>query len=272
MLFHHSIHAATQSRDSTSSEHAILEVARVSKRYPALPVLESIDFRVERGEFIAIVGPSGCGKSTLLNLIAGLEEPTSGTISLDGDARGRRLGSVGYMHQRDLLMPWRSVVDNAALSLEIRGVSRPEARGRVRDLLPRFGLEKFGDVYPAQLSGGMRQRVALLRAILPRFPLLLLDEPFGALDALTRSAMQEWLGGMLRGSGTTAVLVTHDVEEAVLLADRVYVLTPGPGTVKATVEVTLPRPRSVSIVSKPEFVKFKAKLLELVLAKGDTAR
>ena len=161
-----------------------------------LPVLRGVDLRVHEGEFVSIIGPSGCGKSTLLNLIAGLEEPSVGRILMDGRQVARRLGTVGYMHQKDLLLPWRSVLDNAVLGPELRGKPRSQAQSAAMALMGPFGLEGFEKSYPAHLSGGMRQRVAFLRTVLADQDVILLDEPFGALDALTRAGMQEWLLGL----------------------------------------------------------------------------
>ena len=200
-----------------------------------------MSLRVESGDFVSIVGPSGCGKSTLFNLIAGILEPDGGQISVRGetDADSRRL-SCGYMFQKDLLFPWRNVVANAALGLEVAGVcSRGEARERALALIPRFGLEGFESSRPAELSGGMRQRVALLRTLLLQRPLLLLDEPFASLDALTRRELQDWLHATWRTGSEAALLVTHDVREAVYLSDRVYVMSPRPGRIVA--EIAVPR-------------------------------
>ncbi|MDP2860100.1 MAG: ATP-binding cassette domain-containing protein, partial [bacterium] len=158
-----------------------------------MPVLDGVDFHASEREFVAIVGPSGCGKSTFLNILAGLEEPDAGEIELDGVSAQRRLGLVGYMQQKDLLLPWRTVLDNAILALEVRGVPRAQARQRALELTETFGLKGFERQYPALLSGGMRQRAAFLRTVLAEREAILLDEPFGALDALTRAQMQEWL-------------------------------------------------------------------------------
>ncbi|MDE2860386.1 MAG: ABC transporter ATP-binding protein [Chloroflexota bacterium] len=226
-----------------------------------LPVLRGVDLRVHDGEFVSIIGPSGCGKSTLLNLIAGLEEPSLGRILVDGRQVSRRLGTVGYMHQKDLLLPWRSVLDNAVLGPELMGKQRSQARTSALALMEPFGLEGFERSYPAQLSGGMRQRVAFLRTVLADQEVILLDEPFGALDALTRVGMQEWLLGLWESWSKTVVLVTHDVEEAVLLSDRVYVFTPRPGTVKAAFAIDLPRPRRYEMVTDAAFVEIKARAL-----------
>ncbi len=226
-----------------------------------LPVLRGVDLRVHAGEFVSIIGPSGCGKSTLLNLIAGLEEPSQGRILVDGRQVSRRLGTVGYMLQKDLLLPWRSVLDNALLGPELMGKSRSQARSSATALMGPFGLEGFEKSYPAHLSGGMRQRVAFLRTVLADQDVMLLDEPFGALDALTRAGMQEWLLGLWESWNKTVVLVTHDVEEAVLLSDRVYVLTPRPGSVKTAFTVDLPRPRRYEMVTEASFVEIKAQAL-----------
>ncbi|MBI4233115.1 MAG: ABC transporter ATP-binding protein [Chloroflexi bacterium] len=227
----------------------------------ALPVLEDVEFYADEGEFVSIIGPSGCGKSTLLNIIAGLEEPTWGTVWLDGAPSSRRLGTAGYMHQKDLLLPWRTVLHNAVLGLEVQGVPRGEARRRALALMEPFGLKGFEGAYPHALSGGMRQRAALLRTALADKPVLLLDEPFGALDALTRAAMQAWLLGLWQSLQKTIVLITHDVEEALLLSDRVYVMTPRPGRVRQVFHVPLPRPRTYQAVTSEAFARMKASLL-----------
>jgi ABC-type nitrate/sulfonate/bicarbonate transport system ATPase subunit len=201
--------------------------------------LDDVSLRVESGDFVSIVGPSGCGKTTLFNLIAGIETPSSGTISVGGETdTDRRRLLTSYMFQKDLLFPWRNVLDNAALGLEVSGVAgRDEARRRARELLPRFGLDGFESHQPSELSGGMRQRVALLRTLLLGRPLLLLDEPFASLDALTRRELQDWLASTWRSGSEAALLVTHDVREAVYLSQRVYVMSPRPGRIVAEIEV-----------------------------------
>lgn len=242
-----------------------LELRHVSKELhangTALRVLEDVSLTVMPGEFVTIIGPSGSGKSTLFNLIVGLLEPDSGEICLDGTVCGERLGRFGYMPQRDLLLPWRSVIDNAIIPLELRGVPRARAYARARELLPLFGLEGFERAYPATLSGGMRQRAALLRTILTERDTLLLDEPFGALDALTRRDLQDWLLGLWQQFGQTVIFITHDVEEALYLGDRVIVLSPRPGHVVHTLTVGLPRPRRRGMVAWPQFGAHMAELL-----------
>ncbi len=224
-----------------------LTVEAVVKSYPGLAVLDDVAFDVRSGEFVSVIGPSGCGKSTLFDVIAGLERPDAGRVLVDGaDATGR-VEHAAYMPQRDLLFPWRSVLDNTALGLEVAGVRRREARARARALFGPFGLAGFEDARPEALSGGMRQRAALLRTVVQERSLLLLDEPFGALDSLTRSDMQAWLAGVWARYGWTVLLVTHDIREAVFLSDRVIVLTPRPATVRTEVSVDLPRPRATGL-------------------------
>jgi ABC-type nitrate/sulfonate/bicarbonate transport system ATPase subunit len=219
----------------------------VRRSFRDLTALEGLDLDLRPREVLAVVGPSGCGKSTLLELVAGLQQPDAGSVMAGGaaDPAGRR-AACAYMPQRDLLLPWRDALGNAALALECQGVSRSEARRRAEPLFERFGLAQFKRTRPAELSGGMRQRVAFLRTLLPGRPVLLLDEPFGALDAITRASMQEWLAGALVQEPRTTLLVTHDVEEAVFLADRVAVMSPRPGRIVATRDVDLPRPRRLT--------------------------
>lgn len=252
--------------------HWRVELRHVTKTFyrgrQALTALGPLDLRVADREFVGLVGPSGCGKSTLLNVIAGIEQPTSGEVWLDGEPAPERLGRVAYMHQRDLLLPWRTVLDNAILPLELRGIPRREAAARALPWLERFGLAEFTHAYPAQLSGGMRQRVAFLRTLLADRPLHLLDEPFGALDALTRASLQEWLLTLWEELDRTVILVTHDVEEALLLSDRVLVLSPRPGRIVREIVVDLPRPRPYEIVTDPRFVRLKAEVLAELRARS----
>lgn len=213
------------------------------------------------GEFVTLVGPSGSGKSTLFNLIAGLLEPEQGEIWLDGQLQRERTGSFGYMPQRDLLLPWRSVTANVAIPKELDGSDRSVARQRAAEMLAHFGLEEFGDLYPSALSGGMRQRAALLRTILTEQDVLLLDEPFGALDALTRRELQGWLLNIWREFSKTIFFITHDVDEALYLGDRVMVLSSRPGHIVETLDVNLPRPRRPGMIARPEFGQQAAVLL-----------
>jgi ABC-type nitrate/sulfonate/bicarbonate transport system ATPase subunit len=207
---------------------------RFATRQRELTALENMSLSAAPGEIVAVVGPSGCGKTTLLELICGLQEPDSGTVLC---------GPAALMPQRDLLLPWLSTLDNAALALRARGVDRSQARAAATPWLERFGLAEFERSRPTQLSGGMRQRVSFLRSLLAGKPVLALDEPFASLDAITRAEMQGWLAHVLASEPRTVVLVTHDVEEAVVLADRVAVMSPRPGRVVADIEIRLPRPR-----------------------------
>lgn len=228
-----------------------------------LPVLHDVSFRLDRDEFVAIVGPSGSGKTTLLDIVAGLWTPDDGTVSLEGaqTTAEQRLGRSAYMHQRDLLLPWRTALDNAALGLEVQGMRRTQARSAVRASFPDFGLAGFEGHYPAQLSGGMRQRVAFLRTMATGQPLILLDEPFGALDALTRATSQDWLQRVLARHPRTVLLVTHDVEEAIFLSDRVLVLSERPGTIRHVETIPLPRPRPRAFLASAEFAERRVRLL-----------
>jgi ABC-type nitrate/sulfonate/bicarbonate transport system ATPase subunit len=231
------------------------------RAYGDLPVLDGVSLAVAPGEFVAVVGPSGCGKSTLFDVVAGLEPPDAGRVLVDGAEATGRTDAFAYMPQQDLLFPWRSVLDNTTLGLEVAGVRRRAARERARPLFAEFGLDGFEGARPDELSGGMRQRAALLRTVVQERPVLLLDEPFGALDALTRTEMQLWLSRMHTRFAWTVVLVTHDVREAVLLADRVVVLAPRPTSVRRVVPVDLPRPRDLSVLTDPRFAAAEAELL-----------
>ncbi|HZC07210.1 MAG TPA: ABC transporter ATP-binding protein [Ktedonobacterales bacterium] len=253
-----------------ASATPLLDVRDVSKRYVSgrgrsLLALDSVSLHVAQGEFVALVGPSGCGKSTLLSIIAGLEDASSGAIVLRGDPQAPRLGHIGYMPQRDLLLPWRDALGNAITGLRVQGVSRAEAEARARALFADFGLSGFERAYPTALSGGMRQRVAFARTALVTRDLMLLDEPFGALDALTRAALQRWLGQALTRLGTTCLLVTHDVDEALALSDRIYALSPRPGHVRLERRVPLPHPRSQADLALPAMAALKAELLDALL-------
>ena len=228
------------------------------------PVLAGVQLTVNAGELVSIIGPSGCGKSTLLNIIAGLDQPDAGTVELDGDPDVNRLGRVGYMQQKDLLLPWRTVLDNAALGLEIHGLPRRQARRQALELTSLFGLSGYEHQYPFTLSGGMRQRAAFLRTMLLDQDVVLLDEPFGALDALTRVQMQEWLMELWGTLKMTIILITHDVDEAILLSDRVYVLTARPAKINMVMEVNLSRPRDFKNVTDPDFIQLKSRLLALL--------
>ncbi len=231
----------------------------LSVSYGDLPVLSGVSLDVAPGEFVSLVGPSGCGKSTLFGALAGILDGATVTGGIEVDGGPVRGAPFGLMPQQDLLFPWRTVLDNTTLGLEVAGVRRREARERARALFEPFGLAGFEDARPGALSGGMRQRAALLRTVVGGREVLLLDEPFGALDALTRTAMQDWLESVRARYGWTTVLITHDVREAVLLSDRVLVFSPRPATVVREVVVDAGRPRSRT---DPTLAAVEADLLE----------
>ena len=244
-----------------------VEIAALARRYRSsrgeTAALERLDLRVGEGEVVSVVGPSGCGKSTLLELVAGLQEPDSGTVSVAGAADpARRLERTTYMPQRDGLLPWRSALDNAALALECRGVRRGQARREAQPLFERLGLGRFERALPGELSGGMRQRVAFARTLLAGHDVLLLDEPFASLDSITRAGLQEWLRGILAEEPRTVLLVTHDVEEALYLADRVVVLSSRPGRVVAEIAVELRGGPRHATVADPVFGALRRQALE----------
>ena len=256
--------------ESLSSDTTGVVVDGVVRRFerrrgrPPVVALDGASLAIAPGEVLAVVGPSGCGKSTLLELIAGLQSPDAGRVTVGGASSDvDRLRACAYMPQRDGLLPWRDALGNAALALECQGASRTDARRRAAPLFERFDLADFEAATPAELSGGMRQRVAFVRTLLAGRPVLLLDEPFGALDSLTRGQMQEWLAGALAAEPRTVLLVTHDVDEALLLADRVAVMSPRPGRIVGELRVDLPRPRPRrETVTTPAFAALKERALE----------
>ncbi|WP_231710988.1 ABC transporter ATP-binding protein [Xanthobacter dioxanivorans] len=261
--------AASLARDDAApaATRGLLDLSGLTKTFGAVTALDGFSATVEEGEFVTVVGPSGCGKSTLFNIVAGLEEPDPGSaMRFEGKSvhAADLLGRVSFMPQRDLLLPWRTVIDNAILAMEVEGTPRREARAQAEKMLPEFGLAGFGQQYPHQLSGGMRQRVALMRTFLFKRDLMLLDEPFGALDALTRTMMQRWLLDVWQKNRRTILFITHDVDEALFLGDRVLVMSARPGKVKLEQKVDLPRPRPAEIVISPEFIRLKRTLLEAI--------
>jgi ABC-type nitrate/sulfonate/bicarbonate transport system ATPase subunit len=235
---------------------------------PAGPfqALANVSLVVPAGRFVSLIGPSGCGKSTIFNIVAGLLEPTQGRVMIDGEDATGTIGRVGYMLQKDLLLPWRTVLDNVILGMEIQGKPLREARERALPLLRKYGLSGFEYLYPNSLSGGMRQRAALLRTLLFDTDVILLDEPFGALDAQTKAHMQEWLMQLWSDFQKTVVFVTHDVEEAIFLSDEIHVMGTRPGRLLEGIAIPLPRPRARSITLSPEFVAIKERCLNLLTA------
>jgi NitT/TauT family transport system ATP-binding protein len=256
------VSAAVELRDVT---HAFRNGRRV------VPALDGVSLDAEPGAFVSLLGPSGCGKSTLLRILAGLVVPDRGTALLDGVSSIGRPGLAAFMPQRDALLPWRRAIDNAALAAVVAGEDPERARARAAELFEPFGLEGFERAWPAQLSGGMRQRLALLRTFLSPASTLLLDEPFGALDAITRRRFQTWLEFVWLRDRRTVLFVTHDVDEALLLSDCVIVLSPRPGRIVTTLQYTVDRPRQPDLVVDPTFVARKRELLA-ALDGGDRPR
>ena len=240
-----------------------LELKGLRKSFGEIDVLADISLTVQPGEFVSILGPSGAGKSTILQMLIGASEPDAGTVLFDGAPLVPKRDRFAFMPQRDALMPWRRIIDNTTLGLEVAGMSRKAARAEVAPLFAEFGLAGFEHHYPAQLSGGMRQRAALLRTVVQRRPLLLLDEPFGALDALTRAQMQRWLADMWTRHRWTVLLITHDVREAVLLSDRIYVLSSRPARVAHQFHVPLEHPRQG--LRSPALAEIEAEILQTLL-------
>jgi len=245
-----------------------LRLSGVGRSFGPVVAVSGVDLEVPLHSRLSIVGPSGCGKSTLLALICGLDEPNEGTIDVLGATTSAdRLRRCAWMPQRDLLLPWRDVLGNAALALENQGVRRRTARQRVGHLVERFGLAGFEEKLPHQLSGGMRQRVSFLRTLVAGKEVLLLDEPFGALDSITRADLQEWLRTALDAEPRTTVLVTHDVEEALLIGERVVVMSARPGRIRAQFEVHLPTAGSRrELIRHPEFAELRDEILSLLEA------
>lgn len=250
----------------------LLELKEVSSSYYSgetlLPVLDNVSLKVGEGEFVSLLGPSGSGKSTVLKIAAGLLEPDRGrVIYRERDVTGepRR---VGYMPQQDMLFPWKTLAQNAALPLLCAGSGKRDAAARVEEMLPLFGLEGFGDYYPYQLSGGMRQRSALMRTMLIESNLWLLDEPFAALDALTRENLQGWLLRIWERFNGAVLFVTHSIDEAIYLSDRVYMISNRPGRIILEEVINLPRPRPRSLITTAQFAAYKETLLRTLAGEG----
>jgi ABC-type nitrate/sulfonate/bicarbonate transport system ATPase subunit len=232
------------------------------RKLTEVAAINDVSLHINDGEFVSIIGPSGCGKSTLLNILVGLVTPTEGFVFLNGRDNTGVTGKIGYMPQRDLLMPWRTIQDNVILGLEIEGVKKAESLARANELFKIFGLDGFEKHYPSELSGGMRQRAAMMRTFLADRAVNLLDEPFGRLDSLTRTSLQEWLQNYCEKSRKTVLLITHDIDEAIYLSDRIYVMSRRPGTIIKEVDVALDRPREYSaVIASHRFVELKQELL-----------
>jgi ABC-type nitrate/sulfonate/bicarbonate transport system ATPase subunit len=246
------------------ADKTILEVINVRKSYPGLHTVENISLELKKNQFVSVLGPSGCGKSTLFNIISGIEIPDRGKIIINGKQYNGKTGRVSYMHQKDLLLPWNNIIDNVCLPLFIKGQNRRESHEKALKHFPEFGLEGFDRKYPFQLSGGMRQRAALLRTYLFADDIMLLDEPFGNLDAITRRKMQYWLLGLFEKLDASILFITHDIDEAIFLSDRIYLLSKRPAVVRKIFDVAIKRPRETGIITSPEFNSLKRKILEML--------
>lgn len=242
----------------------ILEVMEVRKSYPGLHTLEDISLELGKNQFVSILGPSGCGKSTLFNIISGLEHPDRGRIIIGGTDYKGKTGRVSYMHQKDLLLPWKNIIDNVCLPLYIKGEDRKSAHEKAERHFQDFGLKGFEEKYPFQLSGGMRQRTALLRTYLFADDIMLLDEPFGNLDAITRRKMQYWLLELFEKLDASVLFITHDIDEAIFLSDRIYLLSKRPAVVRKVFDIDIKRPRDRKMLTSAGFNRLKEEIIKLL--------
>ncbi len=241
-----------------------LSVNNIYKIYEELPILDDLSIELYENEFVTLLGPSGCGKSTIFNIISGLIKPDIGEVYIDGINITGKTGRVSYMHQKDLLFPWKKIIDNVALPLVIKGQSKKDSRQDVNKYFDVFGLEGFQYKYPFQLSGGMRQRAALMRTYMFSKDIILLDEPFRGLDAITKSKMQCWLLEVLQKLKASILFITHDIEEAIFLSDRIYILSDRPAKLKKEIVIDIKKPRTKDIITSQEFNNIKKIILEIL--------
>lgn len=246
---------------NTYQNNKKLRVESIKKNFNNTSVIEDVSFYVKENEFVSLLGPSGSGKSTIFNIISGLLKPDSGKIIINQDDYTGKTGHVSYMYQKDLLLPWKKIIDNAAMPLVLKGEKKDTSREKVLKYFKTFGLEGFEEKYPYQLSGGMKQRAALLRTYMFSKDIMLLDEPFGALDAITRSKMHFWLLDVIKKLNSTVLFITHDIEEAIFLSDRIYILSDKPARIKEEVEVNLENRTNKDIVTTKEFNDIKRRIL-----------
>jgi len=242
-----------------------VEALKITKSFTGLDTIKDVSLSLEENSFVSILGPSGCGKSTLFDIISGLEKPDMGTVLIEGKNCTGKTGRVSYMHQKDLLLPWKTVLDNCCIPSIIKGLSLKQSRERAASYFSLFGLSGFEKFYPGQLSGGMKQRAALLRTYLFSDDIMLLDEPFGGLDAMTRRDMQLWLLKLLENFKSSILFITHSVDEAIFLSDKIYLLSKRPATVRAVFEVNIERPRNYKVFTLDVFNKIKGEILNLLL-------
>lgn len=242
-----------------------VKALNIKKSFSGLDTLENVSVVLEENRFVSILGPSGCGKSTLFDIISGLEKPDEGSVFIEGKNYTGKTGRVSYMRQKDLLMPWKTVLDNCAIPLIIKGQSLRQSREKADSYFSLFGLSGFEKYYPGQLSGGMKQRAALLRTYLFSDDIMLLDEPFGGLDAMTRRDMQLWLLKLLENFKSSILFITHSIDEAIFLSDKIYLFSKRPAIVKAVFEIKIKRPRDYKVFTSDEFNKIKGEILQLLL-------
>ena len=260
--------------DALSPSRCRIDIQGLRKTFLAqgreVVAVDDASFTINDGEFVALLGPSGCGKSTILNMVATLITPNGGGIRVDGAPviAGRPIAHVGYVFQKDTLFPWRTVEGNIGYALELAGVPAEQRKSRVAEAIHQAGLDGFDRFYPSSLSGGMRQRVSLMRTLIARPEILLMDEPFGALDALTRDQLVLDLQALVSERRMTVLFITHSIAEAVFLSDRVIVMTPRPGCIDCIVDIDLPRPRTLAMRESPEFAAYSKQILDLFLARG----
>ncbi len=245
-------------------DRILIKVNNIKKSFGDLYTIEDVSLSLGRQQFVSIIGPSGCGKSTLFDVIAGLEKPDYGTVFIDGKNFNGRTGRVSYMHQKDLLFPWNTILTNVSLPLRIKGMSIKHSTEKAKKQFHTFGLDGFENSYPGQLSGGMRQRAALLRTYLFADDIMLLDEPFGSLDAITRHRMQLWLLDIWEKINASVLFITHDIDEAIFLSDRIYLLSKRPAVVKEVFEINIERPRDNRTFTSDTFIRIKEKILNLL--------
>lgn len=241
-----------------------LYVNNLYKSFDDILVVDKVSLELREKEFVSLLGPSGSGKSTIFNIIAGLISPDDGKIFIEDKDFTGKTGRVSYMYQKDLLLPWKKIIDNVSLPLVVKGMGRKKAREMVHGYFKIFGLEGFEYKYPFQLSGGMRQRAALMRTYMFSEDIILLDEPFGGLDAITKRKMQDWLLEVFDNLEASILFITHDIDEALLLSDRIYILSDRPANVKSEIEVDLPKPRGNEIVTTSRFNELKKNIMNML--------